>query len=59
MLAYAGKGKVAIGRVDMNRLVHEMTELLSLTRSSAKAEGELAATTPAPLEQASNLQPGA
>ena len=33
MLAYAGKGKVAIGRVDMNRLVHEMTELLSVSLS--------------------------
>jgi PAS domain S-box-containing protein len=33
MLAYAGKGKVAIGRVDLNRLVHEMTELLSVSLS--------------------------
>jgi PAS domain S-box-containing protein len=33
MLAYAGKGKVSIGRVDMNRLVHEMTELLSVSLS--------------------------
>jgi len=33
MLAYAGKGKVVIGRVDLNRLVHEMTELLSVSLS--------------------------
>ena len=33
MLAYAGKGKVAIVRVDLNRLVHEMTELLSVSLS--------------------------
>jgi nitrogen-specific signal transduction histidine kinase len=33
MLAYAGKGKVAILRVDMNRLVREMTELLSVSLS--------------------------
>ena len=33
MLAYAGKGKVVIQRVDLNRLVHEMTELLSVSLS--------------------------
>jgi PAS domain S-box-containing protein len=33
MLAYAGKGKVAIVRVDLNRLVREMTELLSVSLS--------------------------
>jgi PAS domain S-box-containing protein len=33
MLAYAGKGKVAILRVDLNRLVREMTELLSVSLS--------------------------
>jgi PAS domain S-box-containing protein len=33
MLAYAGKGKVAITRVNLNRLVQEMTELLSVTLS--------------------------
>jgi len=31
LLAYAGKGEVTIGRVDMNRLVREMTELLSVS----------------------------
>jgi len=33
MLAYAGKGKVSIVRVDLNRLVREMTELLSVSLS--------------------------
>ena len=33
MLAYAGKGKVAIVKVDLNRLVKEMTELLSVSLS--------------------------
>jgi PAS domain S-box-containing protein len=33
MLAYAGKGKVSILRVDLNRLVREMTELLSVSLS--------------------------
>jgi len=33
MLAYAGKGKITIRRVDLNRLVHEMTELLGVTLS--------------------------
>jgi PAS domain S-box-containing protein len=33
MLAYAGRGKVAILRVNMNRLVQEMTELLSVSLS--------------------------
>jgi PAS domain S-box-containing protein len=33
MLAYAGKGKVSIIKVDMNRLVHEMTELLGVSLS--------------------------
>ena len=38
MLAYAGKGKVAIGRVNMNRLVQEMTELLSVSLSKKVAD---------------------
>ena len=33
MLAYAGKGKVVILKVDLNRLVREMTELLSVSLS--------------------------
>ena len=33
MLAYAGKGKVVILKVDLNRLVHEMTELLAVSLS--------------------------
>jgi PAS domain S-box-containing protein len=37
MLAYAGKGKVAIVRVNLNRLVQEMTELLSVSLSKKAA----------------------
>jgi len=57
LLAYAGKGKVTIGWVNVNQLVREMTELLSVSLSKkALIRYDLASALPEIMADSTQLQ---